>query len=254
MGDSRLFSLEGRVAVVTGAGRGLGRVLVRGLASAGAAVAACDLDLASAQETVASISTGALAAGVDVTSRAQVADLVAEVEARFGRIDIWINNAAVDVIEPALEVSAESWGRILDVDLTAAFFCAQAAARRMAATGGGSIINITSLAATAGIANLAAYSAAKAGLAQVTRVMALELAPLGVRVNAIAPGYLDNIMLGAGAEHADPAKEEQIRRFTPMGRRARLEELVGPAVFLASEASSYVTGAVLAVDGGYTAV
>jgi len=110
------------------------------------------------------------------------------------------------------------------------------------------------IAASAAIAGLASYSAAKAGLTQLTRVMALELAPRGIRVNAVAPGYLENVMAGADAVHGDPATEARIRAFTPLGRRAQLREIVGPVVFLASSAASYVTGATLAVDGGYTAV
>jgi NAD(P)-dependent dehydrogenase (short-subunit alcohol dehydrogenase family) len=132
-------------------------------------------------------------------------------------------------------------------------YCSQEAARIMAAAGGGSIVNISSIAAAVAIRNLAAYSAAKAGLNQLTRVMALEWAPRGIRVNAIAPGYLDNIMPGAKDEHADSEREAEIRSGAMLGRRARLDEVIGPVVFLASAASSYVTGTVLYVDGGWTA-
>lgn len=253
MGRVDLFDLSGRVAVVTGGGRGLGRVLARGLAQAGAKVVLSDLDAAAAEAAANEIGTTALGARADVTSREDIEELIAQAEMRFGRLDIWVNNAAIDIIEPALDVTPESWRRVLDANLTGAFQCAQAAARRMTAQGSGSIINITSIAATSAIANLAGYAASKAGLAQVTRVLALELALSGVRVNAIAPGYLENVMAGAEAEHADPAKEQQIRAFTPMGRRGRLEELIGAVLFLASDASSYVTGATIAVDGGYSA-
>jgi len=252
--SAELFRLDGRVAVVTGAGRGLGRTLALGLKAAGATVVACDVNAASAVETGQMLGGSCFGTGTDVTSPEQIETLLEQVDRRLGRLDIWVNDAAIDVIEPTISASLDNWQRVIDVNLTGAFLGAQAAARRMAAASGGSIINITSLAATAGIRNLAAYSAAKAGLAQLTRVMALEFATQGVRVNAIAPGYLENIMLNAEAEHADPRKEEQIRTFTPMGRRARLDELVGPVIFLASEASSYVTGATIAVDGGYTAV
>jgi NAD(P)-dependent dehydrogenase (short-subunit alcohol dehydrogenase family) len=118
---------------------------------------------------------------------------------------------------------------------------------------GGSIINISSIASLVGIPRLGAYSAAKGGVNQLTRVMAVELAAAGIRVNAVAPGYLENVMQGAAVEHADPETERRIRARTPMGRRARLEELIGPVVFLASDAVSYVTGTIVVVDGGYTA-
>ena len=143
---------------------------------------------------------------------------------------------------------------MLGVDLSGVLHVSQAAVRQMLSQGrGGSIINISSIASTVGIPGLGSYSAAKGGVNQLTRVMAVELAPHGIRVNAVAPGYLENVMQGAAAEHANPETERRIRARTPLGRRARLEELVGPVVFLASEAASYVTGALLYVDGGYTA-
>jgi NAD(P)-dependent dehydrogenase (short-subunit alcohol dehydrogenase family) len=252
------FSVADRTAIVTGSGRGLGRALAHGLAAAGARVIVCDRTAESAHTVAAEITAAghqAAATFVDVTDRTSVGDLIAFAARTFDGLDILVNNAGIDVIEPFDRVEPEHWSAILDVNLTGAFTCSQLAAMHMRdrATRG-SIINISSLAATAAIRNLAAYSAAKAGLSQLTRVMALELAPTGIRVNAIAPGYLENVMLGAATEHADPEKERQIRAFTPLGRRARLDELVGPVIFLASDAASYVTGAVLAVDGGYTAV
>ncbi|HWZ59263.1 MAG TPA: glucose 1-dehydrogenase [Gemmatimonadaceae bacterium] len=253
-----LFSLAGRTAIVTGSGRGLGRTLAHGLAAAGARVVVADRSIESAHVVAAEVTAaGGQAAGtfVDITDRASCTALIAFTTRTFGRLDILVNNAAIDVIEPFTRVAPDNWRQIIDVDLTGAFNCSQLAVAHLLEQGtGGSIINITSLAATAAIHNLAAYSAAKAGLTQLTRVMALELAPHAIRVNAIAPGYLENVMAGADAEHRNPAKEHHIRAFTPLGRRARLTELVGPVTFLASNASSYVTGATLAVDGGYTAI
>jgi NAD(P)-dependent dehydrogenase (short-subunit alcohol dehydrogenase family) len=254
MSANTLFDLSGRIAVVTGAGRGLGRALAFGLADAGARVVACDVNAESARGTASAIGRGSLGRPCDVTKPEEIETLLGELTTGESGPEIWVNNAGIDVIEPTLDASLANWNRILDVNLTGGFLGSQRAARVMAKRGRGSIINITSLAASAGIRNLGAYSAAKAGLAQLTRVMALELAPAGVRVNAIAPGYLENVMVGAEAEHANPDKEAQIKLFTPMGRRARLDELVGPVVFLASDAASYVTGAILAVDGGYTAI
>jgi NAD(P)-dependent dehydrogenase (short-subunit alcohol dehydrogenase family) len=173
---------------------------------------------------------------------------------QFGRVDVLVNNAAVDVLEPIGGISEAGWTHVLGVDLSGVLHASQAAARQMLAQGsGGSIINISSIASTIGIPGLGSYSAAKGGVNQLTRVMAVELASQGIRVNAVAPGYLENVMQGAAAEHASPETERRIQARTPLGRRARLQELVGPVVFLASDAASYVTGAVLFVDGGYTA-
>jgi NAD(P)-dependent dehydrogenase (short-subunit alcohol dehydrogenase family) len=254
--ERSLFHLDGKSAVVTGAARGLGKAIAKALATAGARVAACDRNETGALATAAEIGHGrALGGFIDITDGDSVDRLLAQAKDAFGVADIWVNNAAIDIIEPIEAIAVENWRKIVDVNLTGAFIAGQRAARAMIeADKPGSIINITSLAATAAIANLAAYSAAKAGLAQLTRVMALELAPRGIRVNAIAPGYLENVMIGAEAAHQDPAKEAQIRTFTPLGRRARLEEVAAPVVFLASDAASYITGAVLAVDGGYTAI
>jgi NAD(P)-dependent dehydrogenase (short-subunit alcohol dehydrogenase family) len=251
------FRLDGRVAIVTGGARGLGSVLAHGLAGAGATVVVSDRDLSGAERVAAELAGAghrALAVGVDIAQRPSCEGLLRSTVDAFGRVDILVNNAAIDVIEPVLSVAPADWSRILEVNLSGAFHCAQLAARQMVAGGrGGTVINISSVAGAIGISQLAAYGAAKAGLNQLTRVLAVELAPYQIRVNAIAPGYLENVMAGAEAVHADPEKEAAIRRRTPLGRRARLEELVGPVVFLASDAASYVTGTVLAVDGGYSA-
>lgn len=254
---TELFDLTGRVAIVTGAARGLGKALAEGLAKQGARVALGDLNA----EGVRATADGIVAAGGEAVSTAvDVADadsaeaLVGLAVERFGRVDVLVNNAAIDIIEPIGQVSAEGWNRVVDVDMKGVLNMSQSAIRRMIAQGGGgSIISISSIAAIVGIPGLSSYSAAKGGVNLLTRVMAVELAQHNIRVNAVAPGYLENIMEGAKAEHANPATEDRIRNRTPLGRRARLSELVGPVVFLASDAASYVTGAVLMVDGGYTA-
>jgi NAD(P)-dependent dehydrogenase (short-subunit alcohol dehydrogenase family) len=255
MGD-RLFDLSGKVAIVTGSGRGLGSTMADGLGAAGAAVVTCSRTMAEAEGTAARIRDAggrAVAVHADTGDRASAEDLVASAIAAFGRVDVLVNNAGIDRIEPAEEVSDDNLLTVMQTNLVGYFHCAQAAGRHMLTRGGGSIINISSIAGRVGIAGLTSYSISKGGVDQMTRVMALEWAPRGVRVNAIAPGYFENIMVGADTEHDRPDKQRQVVTFTPMARRGRPDELIGPVVFLASDASSYVTGAVLYVDGGYTA-
>jgi NAD(P)-dependent dehydrogenase (short-subunit alcohol dehydrogenase family) len=252
----RLFDLSGKVAIVTGSGRGLGCAIAVGLGEAGAAVVTCSRTLAEAEQTAARIRDAggrAIAVRADTGERASAEDLVASAVDAFGGVDVLVNNAGIDRIEPSEEVSDENLLTVMQTNLVGYFHCAQAAGRRMLERGGGSIINISSIAGQVGIAGLTSYSISKGGVDQMTRVMAVEWATRGVRVNAIAPGYFENIMVGADTEHDRPDKQQQVITFTPMARRGRPGELIGPAVFLASDASSYVTGAVLYVDGGYTA-
>ena len=254
---STLFDLSGRVAAVTGAGRGLGRTLARGLAAHGARVVVGDVDQAGARDAADEIErTGGQSSAIhlDITDSESCEQFVRHTVGQFGRLDILVNNAGIDVLEPVGKISKDGWARVLDVDLTGVMLTSQAAARLWIEHGHpGSIVNISSITSIAGIRTLAAYSAAKSGVNQLTRVMAVELAAAGIRVNAVAPGYLENVMQGASETHADPETERRIRSRTPLGRRARLDELIGPVVFLASDAASYVTGTVLFVDGGYTA-
>ncbi|WNZ21555.1 glucose 1-dehydrogenase [Leptolyngbya sp. NK1-12] len=256
--EYNLFDLSGKVAIVTGSGRGLGAAMAQGLAAHQAQVVVCDRDLEAAHQVAQSIqSTGGTAAAtfVDVTSKQSCGALIQFAVSQFGSVNILVNNAGIDIIKPAIELAEAEWDKILDVNLKGQFLCAQAAAKQMMHQGqGGSIIFISSIASVVGITNLVAYSAAKGGINQLTRVMALEWAAQKIRVNAIAPGYFENIMQGAKAEHNNPEKQQQIATFTPLKRRGQPQELVGPVVFLASDASSYVTGTVLYVDGGYTAI
>lgn len=252
-----LFDLTDKVAVVTGSGRGLGRVIARGLAEHGASVVTCSRTLHEAEETaheIVSAGGQAMALRVDTSHRTDCARLVDATVARFGHLDVMVNNAGIDIITPAERVDEEQWDAIIDINLKGYWNCAQLAGRHMLGQPtGGCIINNSSIAGRVGIRGLTAYSAAKGGVDMLTRVLAVEWAQHGVRVNAFAPGYLENIMQGADTEHGRTDKQEQVRTFTPMGRRGRPEELIGPVVFLASDASSYVTGAILYVDGGYTA-
>lgn len=250
-GGLAVFSLSGKVAVVTGAGRGLGQAMAEGLAAAGAAVVTCARSLPDAEHVAARItSAGGQALGVlaDVSQRQSCVALIARTVAAFGRIDVLINNAGVELVRPADEHTDEDWQLTLRTNLLGSFHCAQLAATRMRAQGrGGSIINVSSIASTVAMPGLAAYGATKAAINQLTRSLASEWAVSGIRVNAIAPGYMDHCMRGGGMTPLD-----RVAFVTPLGRRGRPEELVGPVVFLASDASAYVTGAVLFVDGGTT--
>jgi NAD(P)-dependent dehydrogenase (short-subunit alcohol dehydrogenase family) len=252
-----LFDLSDRVAIVTGAARGLGRELAKGLAAHGARVVPCDIDVDGAKATAESINKGggtATAAHVDVADAGSCDELVRQAVSTFGRVDVLVNDAAIDIVEPIEQITDGAWDRVLGVDLSGVLYMSRAVVKHLLDAGrGGSIVNISSIASSIAIPGLGAYSAAKGGVNQLTRVMAIELAPRGIRVNAIAPGYLENIMQGLGGEHAKPETEQRIQSRTPMRRRAKLQELVGPVVFLASDAASYITGAILYVDGGYSA-
>jgi NAD(P)-dependent dehydrogenase (short-subunit alcohol dehydrogenase family) len=253
-----LFDLHDRVAIVTGSGRGLGKAIALGLADAGASVVVCARHTDEVEETAAAIKAAggsAHPAYVDTSDRESCRQLVETAVRAFGKVDILVNNAGIDIIEPAEDVSEEDWDTIIGINLSGYFHCSQFAAQQMFAQGsGGSIVNNSSIASAVGIRGLVAYSAAKGGVNQLTRVMAVEWATRRIRVNAFAPGYFDNVMRDATKTHADPEKQRQVIAFTPMARRGRVDELVGPVIFLASDASSYVTGAVLFVDGGYTAM
>ena len=256
-GSLKLFDLSNQVAIVTGSGRGLGAAIAAGLAAAGASVMLCSRtkdEVDRTAEEIAKSGVKVAATVVDTSDRDSCQRLVDQTVARFGRLDVLVNNAGIDVIMPAEQLTDDSWEQVLNVNLKGYFICSQIAARQMLAQGsGGSIINNSSICALVGVRGLTAYSAAKGGVNQLTRVMAVEWAQRGIRVNAIAPGYFDNVMQGATNEHARAEKQKQVITFTPMARRGRPDELVGPVVFLASEASSYITGAILFVDGGYTA-
>jgi NAD(P)-dependent dehydrogenase (short-subunit alcohol dehydrogenase family) len=254
---TKLFDLSGKVTIVTGSGRGIGRRMAEGLAAFGAQVVVCDVVVDEAERTAEAINAAggkASATFVDIAMRQSCEELLKFTLRQFGRVDVLVNNAAIDIIKPLDAILESDWDKILDVDLKGHFTCSQLAAAQMIEQGaGGSIINISSIASAVGIHGLIPYSAAKGGINQLTRAMAIELAPCKIRVNAIAPGYVENVMRDADAERAQLEKQQQIITFTPLGRRGKPEELVGPVVFLASDASSYVTGAVLFVDGGYTA-
>lgn len=252
-----LFDLTGKVAFVTGGGRGLGQAMALGLAAAGAKVAVAARSEDEVAGTVKAIrATGGEAVQVifDATVQEDSERLVAETLSAFGRLDIAVVNHGIGLSEPAEETSAETWLRTIEVNLTGAFYCCQAAGCRMITQGeGGSVIVTSSTGSLVGFEGLTAYGASKGGVDQMVRQLALEWGPHAIRVNAINPGYTDNPMRGSkGGGLIDPL-EDQIRSMTPMQRRGAVREFVGPVIFLASEAASFVTGVTLPVDGGYCA-
>jgi gluconate 5-dehydrogenase len=249
-----LFDLTGRVALVTGASRGLGLALARGLAEAGATVALNGRDearLAGAVSTLAADGLRAHPARFDVTDPAAVADGVAAVERSIGRLDVLVNNAGIQRRAPLETVTEATWREVLETNLTAPFLVTRAVVPGMIARGRGKVINITSLADSVARPTIAPYAAAKGGLRQLTRAMAVEWARHNIQVNGIGPGYFRTEMNTALVE--DPEFDAWVRSRTPAGRWGEPSELVGAAVFLASAASDFVTGQIIYVDGGVLA-
>lgn len=246
-----LFNLAGKVALVTGGRRGLGLAMAEGLAQAGAKVAVA----ASAKDAgeLATCLTAAKAEWdyfpTDLARRPQRQQLIPDVIARFGRLDILVNCAGIQHRQPAMELPLEKWDEIISLMLTSVFELSQQAARLMEKQGGGKIINIGSLSSFQGGWTVPAYTAAKHGVAGLTKALANEWASKNIHVNAIAPGYFDTDM--CAAIKADPVREAKIRERIPAGRWGQPEELVGPLLFLASNASNYVDGHILVVDGGW---
>lgn len=246
-----LFRLDGNVAVVIGAGGGLGAAMARGLAEAGAAVAVADLEAARIRAVADEVGRGgarAIAVEVDVTSPEGIERMVDDAEARLGPIDVLVNSAGITRRGPAAEFPKADWDRILAVNLTGVFLASQAVGRRMIARRRGRIVNIASIAGQIGLPGTIAYCASKGGVVMLTRALAVEWARHNVRVNAIAPSWFAT-RLGT-LIHQEPEYAERVMRRVPVGRMGEPDELIGAVVYLASEASGMVTGHVLAVDGG----
>jgi NAD(P)-dependent dehydrogenase (short-subunit alcohol dehydrogenase family) len=245
--------LPGDVAIITGAGRGIGSQIARTFAAEGAQVVVADIDEASARRVADAINeAGGQAIGlcVDVSELAQVERLVNETQTRFGKLDVLVNNAGVGLNKPFLATTLEEWELQLRVNLTGTFLCAQAAARAMVHRGGGRIVNVASISGQRGGQGRAAYGAAKAGVILLTKVMAVELSPLGIRVNAVAPGPVDT---DQSRETHTPSTRRAYYDRIPARRYGEREEIAAAALFLASQESSFVSGHVLNVDGGFNA-
>ena len=253
MGDA--LPLEGRAAVVTGGGRGIGRAIAIGFADAGADVAVIGRSSDVLEAAVAEISAHGrrgLALPADLRETAQIPEVFDRVNSELGGLDIVVNSAGVQITGPSLDVSEEDWDTTIDSNLKQVFFCCQAAARHFVAQGRGKIINLGSTFSLVGFPQFAAYNASKGGILQLTRTLASEWAPHGVNVNAIGPTAIRTEL------NAYLLDEQSFLDFfvpkVPAGRVGQTSDVVGAAVFLASAASDFVHGHLLLVDGGYTAI
>ena len=250
----QLFDLSGRVAVVTGGTQGLGLEIALGLARAGADVVPTARSQENVDEAAAAIEAlgrRSLRQRSDVLDRASIVSLHEAVVAAFGKVDILVNAAGITHKLSTLEVDEAEWSRVIETNLTGTLRCCQVFGAGMAAAGYGRIINIASIASYRGFSRVAAYGASKSAVVSLTQTLAVELAESGVNVNAIAPGVIPT-PLNTALVNGTPRGAEILLR-TPMHRFGKAQELVGPSIFLASEASAFVTGAVLAVDGGFLA-
>jgi gluconate 5-dehydrogenase len=256
MKEIRQFSLDGKTALVTGSSRGIGRAIAEALAAAGAAVIVNGRSIETVQgvaDAIASAGGRSLAVPADVSQAADVDRLIDTAVERFGRLDILVNNAGISpYFKPAETMTGAEWDEVMAVNLKSVFLCCQAAGRVMIPQKSGRIINISSIAGQIALPRLLAYCAAKGAVNQLTRVLAVEWAPYHILVNAISPGWVDTDLI-KGLRDNTKRREALISQI-PLGRLGRPEEITGAAVYLASDAASYVTGQLLEVDGGWLAL
>jgi 2-deoxy-D-gluconate 3-dehydrogenase len=246
-----MFDLSGKVAIVTGGNGGIGLGMARGLAGAGARVVVAARDAAKSAAAARELGESALAIGVDVTDGSSVGALVRETVARCGRLDILVNNAGINVRKPPHVVSLAEWRRVIDTNLTSAYLCSHAAYPDLKRSGAGKIVNIGSMMSLFGAPYAPAYAASKGGIVQFTKACAAAWAADNIQVNAVLPGWIDTDLTRNGRSQI-PGLNENVLRRTPAGRWGTINDLRGVAVFLASAASDFVTGAAIAVDGGYS--
>jgi 3-oxoacyl-[acyl-carrier protein] reductase len=252
------MQLENKTAIITGARRGMGRTHALALVKEGAKVVVSDISVEDCQKVVDEIKElggEAMAVKCDVTKKQDIEDVVKQAISKFKRIDILVNNAGILQFKPFLELTEQDWDKMLAINLKGYFLCAQACAKEMAKQKSGVIVNISSIAmgqVGVGFSQIVHYCAAKGGITAMTEAMALELSPFNIRVNAIAPGAIDTPM--AAATKQDPKALEGTLARIPMHRMGNPEEVSNAVVFLASDKSSYMTGSVVVVDGGYLAM
>jgi NAD(P)-dependent dehydrogenase (short-subunit alcohol dehydrogenase family) len=247
------FLVTDKVAIVTGSRRGIGKATALALAEAGSNVAICDAvaddgQLDAVAEEIRGLGRRSLSAQVDISRRADVENLVEKVMNEFGRIDILVNNAGILIKSLFLDMSDTDWDKLISTNLKGCYLCSQAVGRKMVDQKGGVIINVASQYAFKVTPGMGGYSIAKAGVAMLTRVLARELGPYGVRANAVAPGLARTDF--SKASWSDPQFLKQYEASVPLGRIAETDDLTGAILFLASEASRYVTGHTILVDGG----
>jgi NAD(P)-dependent dehydrogenase (short-subunit alcohol dehydrogenase family) len=247
------FSLAGKAAIVTGGRRGIGRAIALALAEAGADVALGDRvvddgELEAVAAEIKKLGRRSIAVQADITRKADVDSLVQKTLAELGTIDILVNNAAMNIRAPLIELNEEGWDKVIDTDLKGYYLCSQAAGKIMVKQKRGNIINIASTAAMYTAPEMGAYCIAKAGVVMLTRILAVELAQYNIRVNAVAPSMVKTKF--SQPLWADPKTLKEIEAGVPLGRMAEPSDIVGPVLFLASEASAYITGHTIVVDGG----
>jgi dehydrogenase/reductase SDR family protein 4 len=247
------FSLAGKAAIVTGGRRGIGRAIALALAEAGADVALGDRvvedgELEAVAAEIKKMGRRSIAIRADITKKADVDSLVQKTLAELGAVDILVNNAAMNIRAPLLELNEEGWDKVIDTDLKGYYLCSQAVAKVMVKQKQGNIINIASTAAMYTAPEMGAYCIAKAGVVMLTRILAVELAQYNIRVNAVAPSMVKTKF--SQPLWADPKTLKEIEAGIPLGRLAEPSDIVGPVLFLVSEASAYITGHTIVVDGG----